>query len=227
VSIRKVLFIGSTAAFAVAISLTMHTGTVRAGSQGGGNAGVLASDNFSNPSAGLFPPTSPVPNTWQVGYINGEYQIAGLDPNAIDGTSVTTDATFGNMKVAVDARVDGDTTNTEVGVVCRWAAGNSPGGYELDIFPGSGAISVTKLRAGERSNFLLLDQNPAVNPGGQSNHLELTCSGRTITASVNGTVVGSTEDPTFSKGSAGLSIARAANPGTVSARFSNFVVTQP
>jgi hypothetical protein len=226
-SIRKVLFVGYTAALAVILSLAAQAGTARAGSQGNANAGVLASDNFSNPSAGLFPPVSPVPNTWQVGYVNGEYQVAGVDPTAVDGTSVTTDATFNNMKVAVDVRVDGDTSNTEAGVVCRWASGNSPGGYELDIYPGSGAISVSKLRAGQRTNFLLLDQNPAVNPGGQSNHLELTCSGKTITASVNGTVVGSTDDPTFSKGSAGISIARAVNPGTVSARFSNFAVTQP
>jgi hypothetical protein len=213
----------------VVLGLALQARPARAGSQGSpnSNAGVLASDNFSNPSGGLFPPVSPVPDKWQVGYVNGEYQIAGTDPTAQDGTSVTTDATFTNMKVAADVRVDGDTTNTEVGVVCRWAAGNSPGGYELDIYPGSGAISLSKLRAGARSNFLLLDQNPNVNPGGQSNHLELTCSGRTITASVNGVVVGTTDDPTFSRGSAGLSIARAVNPGTVSARFSNFVVSQP
>jgi hypothetical protein len=40
-------------------------------------------------------------------------------------------------------------------------------------------------------------------------------------------MVGSAEDPTFSRGSAGISIARAVNPGTVSVRFSNFMVTQP
>jgi hypothetical protein len=222
--LNKAVSIAYFATLFALVGLAGQRSPAQAGSQ---NASVLAADNFMSSSGGLFPPTSPIPDKWQVAYLNGEYQVVGADPNAVDGTSVTTDATFGNMKVAVDARVDGDTNNTELGVVCRWAAGNSPGGYELDVFPGSGAISLTKLRAGQRTNLLLLDQNPSVNPGGQSNHLELSCAGRTITASVNGTMVGSAEDPTFSRGSAGISIARAVNPGTVSVRFSNFMVTQP
>ncbi|HTE84936.1 MAG TPA: hypothetical protein VK821_09395 [Dehalococcoidia bacterium] len=184
---------------------------------------MLASDNFSDPTSGLFPPISPQPDKWQVGYVNGEYQVAGIDMTA-DNAAITTDAVFGDARVAADARVDGDTGNTELGIVCRWAG---PGGYELDVYPGGGTIVVSKLRGGQRTNLIFRDQDPNVLSGSQTNHLELTCAGRTITARVNGVTIDSVQDTTFTRGSTGLSIARALNPGTVSVRFSNFLVTQP
>jgi hypothetical protein len=188
---------------------------------------VLTSDDYSNPAAALFPLASSLPTKWTLGYASGEYQIAGIDasedailPLAI--TQTTTDA-----MVAVDARVDGDTKDTNLGIMCRWSVGSAPTGYELSIYPAEAAITLLKLTDSGPVKLLSQNRFSGIMLGNKTNHLELTCAGSTITARVNGTTLGSVQDSTYSQGAPGIFVGRALGPGTASARFSSFVVTQP
>src|SRR6266567_3263310 len=97
-------------ALLLALSLSAPRGATPVGAQSpsGSSGAALASDNFSDPNSGLFPGSSPAPEKWQIGYVNSEYQFAGVDPSDGDAAAITTDATYTDVTVSVNARVDGD-----------------------------------------------------------------------------------------------------------------------
>ena len=188
---------------------------------------VLVQDDYANPTAALFPLASSLPSKWTLGYSGGEYQISGIDASEDAILPLAITQTAADAMVAVDVRVDGDAKDTDLGVMCRWTVGGAPTGYQLSIYPAQAAITLLKLS--DNGPVKLLSQNrfSGIMVGTKTNHVVLTCAGSTITASVNGTILGSVQDSTYSQGAPGIFVGRAVGPGLASARFSNFVVTQP
>ena len=218
-----------TAAFLAALSIgsSRASAPVAAQTPTPASGAVLASDDFSNPSTSLFSSASPVAGEWTLSYLSGEFQVAGIDPSTTDATAVSTNTNFGDVIVTVDARVDGDSRNTNFGVVCRWSAGGTPSGYEVDVYPAGGGILMSRLDSGQPNILAQKSRFSAILSPDRVNHIELTCSGNTISARVNNTSVGSFQDSTYSQGAIGVAVGRTISAGTVSARFSHFVVTQP
>ena len=199
---------GLTAALLVVVSLgaSRTSAPIAAQTATPSSGTILASDDFSNPSASLFRSASPVASKWTLAYPNGEFQVAGVDASTTDATAISTDANYGDVIVAVDARVDGDSRNTNFGIVCRWTAGDAPSGYELDVYPAGRGVLLSRLEGGQPT---ILAQNyrfSAILGPDRVNHIELTCNGNTISARVNKGDVGSAQDSTFSRGAAGVAV---------------------
>ena len=65
-----------------------------------------------------------------------------------------------------------------------------------------------------------------INQGASTNHIEGDCIGNTLTLYVNGTLLMTATDSSFSSGDVGL-IAQAFSTGGVDMLFHNFLVTAP
>ena len=66
---------------------------------------------------------------------------------------------------------------------------------------------------------------PAIQFGGGSNHLELTCVGSTLTARINGMTVATVTDSTYASGRSALGVSSVSNRPTA-AYFDNLQVIQ-
>jgi hypothetical protein len=71
----------------------------------------------------------------------------------------------------------------------------------------------------------MMAYSPTITVGG-ANHLTLNCFQETLTAYINGQLVGIADDPDLSSGDAGL-LAGSFDVGGVDVAFDNFVVTKP
>jgi hypothetical protein len=196
---------------------------------------VLASDNFASPPGGLFPASSPN-SDWTQGYVNNEYQIATLHPVAFTTRYAVAQGSYGDVSVAVDAHLmAGSDTNSAIGVACRLSGtGSAMTGYRAHLTPTYNNWVVERIDPGN-APYLAGPTNLNVAPVlTQTHHLVLTCSGTTISLSVDGKQVSSVQDPTYPQGSAAIYARMSSNTagtasdlGTIDARFDKFVLTQP
>jgi hypothetical protein len=178
---------------------------------------IILQDDFQNPSAGRLPPSSEVP--WAAnGYESGEYAIKA-DVYAPLPSAARIPGSYDTVWLSVDARIVGPTTTRTVILQCRAAALN---GYQLEIEPDHSGFAVYRLDAGRKTPIVRPGTSDAIRTGNQTNRVELGCVGNTITARVNGTVLGSAEDGTYPHGSAFL--ATAAPGATSEVRFDNLLV---
>jgi hypothetical protein len=206
---------------------------------------VLASDNFSNSSGGLFGTSSNAQWTW--GYVGSDYQIASIGALVEQSHFQTSHGAFGDQTVAVDAHLgpNGD-VGAAYGVGCRVTGGNNATGYILRINTQFSTWFLTRLQTGGAALLSNGGDNAiALSPPTSTHHLSLTCQGGTIAGSIDGTQVTSVQDGTYQQGSGALyayssgtaagqsnsSVAAGTNiggyPTKVDARFDNFVITQP
>jgi hypothetical protein len=196
---------------------------------------ILDSDSFSSPAGGLFPTSSPNPD-WTQGYVNNEYQIATLHPVAFTTRYAVAQGSYGDVSVAVDAHLmAGSDTNSAVGVACRLSgSGSTTTGYRAHLTPTYNNWVVERIDPGN-APYLAGPTNLNVAPVlTQTHHLVLTCSGTTISLSVDGKQVASVQDPAYPQGSAAIYARMSSNTagtasdlGTIDARFDKFVLAQP
>jgi len=189
---------------------------------------VLARDDFSDPKSGLFATATSSPSLYSIGYVNGEYQVAKIDPATSGGDTSFTSGTYGDSVVDVDVRLVGPAAGRQVALYCRLdSAGN--GGYFLDLDPSKGTVSLARASGVQTVQLVPPEPSSAIKRDNQSNHLRLVCSGGTITGSVNGVQVATAQDTTYQTGRVGLfaGVYNDALPATVDARFRAFLITQP
>jgi len=192
---------------------------------------VLARDDFSNPGAGLFGPASSNPSAYRSGYIDAGYQILKVDPKFSNNWRewARTD-NFADVAVDVDARVASQTVGGFVKVGCRTpdlGAGNS--GYQLSVRPDDGTVWLDRVDKSTARQISPVQRSDAVKQGTESNHLQIRCVGASISGIVNGVQVVQVEDSDYSTGRVylGAGVVAAGQPGSVDARFNNFVVSEP
>jgi len=206
---------------------------------------VLASDNFSNPSGGLFGTGSNANFTW--GYVGGDYQIASTQPLVEQSHFQAAHGAFGDQIVSADVHLgpNGD-VGAAYGVGCRVTGGNSPAGYIFRINTQFSTWILTRVQPGGTPAIANGTDNAiAQSPPTSMHHLSLTCQGSTITGSIDGTQMTPVQDSTYQQGSGALfayssgtaagqsnsSVAAGTNTGgfptKVDVRFDNFAITQP
>lgn len=211
------------AALAMAVTGVVRTHPLPIAAQGVGGTRVLQSDNFADPATGILPQSS-TNTTVQLGYVDGEYQIAVTDSSS-PPQFVAIPGLYSDTTTQVDARVVGDPANQIVAVYCRRQ--DSPvSGYRFDVYPGSGTADLVK---NDNNVLTLLQetiQSPAIHSGNESNHLDLTCTGDTILASVNGSQIAAVRDSSFQGGYSAL-VGGAVTERTSDARFGHLVVSEP
>src|SRR3989344_4094398 len=176
---------------------------------------ILFEDNFDDPEIGsLLTDLNSGPN---YRYIDGEYEIINSAPAnaiyAVVSTRALTDST-----ISINARTTiNESPNSNVGVTCRSTA--AAGGYSLLVF--SGYTSYFLGRWDDNTLVpLARGGNPAILPGKQGNHIEFSCKGNVLTATVNGVIVAEATDDTYKIGYHRITAGSA-----TTARFDNLQVT--
>jgi hypothetical protein len=186
---------------------------------------VLLRDKFDDPAAGLLERQSSAPDVEQ-GYRDGEYLLK-LPPSFKDQLRATgPNIVFANVHVEVDVRLVAATETRWVAVACRFniKEGNAVGAYLFAVSPATGWFALTRLEPDHRIVPLVPEQSSeAVRRGHASNHLELTCAGSTIIASINGIEVASARDGTHDSGYVAIIVSRSPLI-ELEARFDNLVI---
>src|SRR5215204_4471100 len=85
------------------------------------------------------------------------------------------------------------------------------GSYVLSASPENGLVTLVRTLTGSPVVTLFRQTVDAIRRGNAQNRLELTCAGATLTATINGTTVGSVQDSTYGRGI--MSMAFGALPG--------------
>jgi hypothetical protein len=113
-----------------------------------------------------------------------------------------------------------------VSVGCRFNSNpNGNRGYRLRVEPAAGLYRLVR-EDGTRDVFLRRDStSPAIRRGNDSNRIEITCSGTTISAAINGTVVATVQDSTYASGALVIGVGARASGLTSEARFDNLLIT--
>jgi len=174
-------------------------------------------------------------------FFEGAYQLAKLDPGS-SGTAgmVVRGPWYVDVSVDLDARLTAVTSIQDfVEVSCRrkvvsFANGiyQLGGGYKLIFWPAQGGFDLRDADTGV--SLTGIQHLPGQPLGDKVHHLQLTCSGSAISASVDGTSVGPVQNTAHVSGQvyleAGVGITGPSGPGlpaTIDARLSNLVLTQP
>jgi hypothetical protein len=157
--------------------------------------------------------------------VAGEYAIQRIDPEDARALSlslsVAVPGAYRDVSITVDGRLVGETAGRSLGVDCRFMAGS---GYAFVVVPDNRVFTLFYYE-GDRTTILVTEPTTAIRRGEASNRIELSCTGTTITARVNDTVVATVQDAR--NGDGGVRIRAAVPPATTAdARFDNLVVTQ-
>lgn len=180
---------------------------------------TLLADDFTDPAVGVLPRSSPQPSRYVRGYVDGEYMIRKPESESPDFFSASPDPSFTDVTIQVDARLEGEPSG-RVYVMCRQGAG--PSGYELAVSPTTGEFRLRRTDAGQAVVLVNLTRSPAISRGNASNHIELTCAGNQIGASVNGSAVARVRDDNYAEGRIALGAGGATT--AVDARFASLRV---
>lgn len=183
-------------------------------------AGVLYSDDFSDPNSGWDRVQS---DEGVTDYENGAYRIF-VDQSQHDYWA-NPGRSFGDVRVEVDATKTGGPDDNDFGLVCRYQDTEN---FYAFLISSDGYYAILKYSGGT-SESLGTDgmlSTVAVNQGAATNHIRADCVGDTLTLYANGTRLHSTTDSQFTSGDVGLIAGTFDEPGT-DISFDDFVVREP
>ena len=187
---------------------------------------ILLADNFDDPASGRLPKASDGSTGYVVEYAAGEYAIRKVGPEPGPILSVPLPGRYGDASLAIDARLVGDTVDRVVAVGCRDQR-PTLSDYQLHVDPELGEFALLRTDNDQIVELKASTESPAIRRGNASNRLELTCSGTTIAASINGVQVASVQDSTYREGEMWIATFPYADVHVpVEARFDNLVVMQ-
>ena len=158
-------------------------------------------------------------------YALGAFVIQALDPaHSGDVVSLINTESLTDSQTAVDAVIDvSDGGDPSVFVGCR--AGEDHNGYAFRLQPASGDVSIWRLDADGPVELESSDASALVNAADASNRIEITCSGDSISGTLNGEAAISTSDSTVASGLSFIGAGTAPEtPGTLFASFDNLEV---
>src|SRR5579871_5337239 len=185
------------------------------------SSAVVLADDFSDPARGVLPSVSPQPAAFTAAYVNGAYQIDSVDPAQADVIPLPGD--YADSTLALDATLSGDTVHRLLRLTCRQPDGMADGGYRLLVNFNALTFMLHRVDSGQHTT--LVDATPYPAPAGPWTHLELGCTGSTITVAINGAALASVADGTYSVGTSDIGIGGGA--GLAEARFQNLMVSGP
>jgi len=182
---------------------------------------VLFQDDYSRSSSG-----------WEVRhraeaifeYREGEYAMLVLAPQTSSWS--TPGLSVGEVRLEVDARQTGGSTDNLYGVICRY---QDDGNFVFLIASSDGFAGIGEYRDGRRDLLSGEAMLPAdsIAPGGLSNHLTAECLNNTLRLFVNGTLVAEAESASrVPEGDIGLIVGSYGEPG-IELAFDNFSARVP
>jgi hypothetical protein len=206
-------------------------------------------DNFANPSAGILPASSSHPETWKIGYLNGEYQVASVAPGLDLSEAVVVPGTYSDVSVSAGirtAQAPGLASDETARLYCRrQSSGSGFTGYRLQYAPQLNQYAL--FRGDGASGYTLtgVQTVPGMQDAWGVHQLVLTCTGSTISVSIDGKMLARVQDVSYSSGQVALGAGNfsrenaagvdptgmfgpgAGYPGSYDVRFTNLVLTQP
>lgn len=183
-------------------------------------ADVLFQDDFSDPNSGWDRFTFEEGDITD--YADGEYRISIVTPKNDIWANPNTLTISGDVTVDVDVRQTLSAPSSTYGIICGYIDTNN---FHVLSVGNDGFVEIYQYKAGEYASLYDTDANPAIHATGV-NHLTATCSGQTLSLTVNGTQVASVTSPDLRVGNVGL-IGSAYEQANVEFYFDNLTVTAP
>ena len=188
--------------------------------------GVLLAHDFGDPAADLFE-QSWGETRFEGGYADGEYLVRRRVPDASWVVFVKVPGYYANAVIAVDARLVGRTEQRHLVLGCRDRGESRASEYRFIVQPATGSFLLIRMDEDEGYALTSWQQSPAIKRGEQTNRLELSCAGSTISASANGELLATVQDSTYPDGFIwfGVGSEDSANV-VVEGRFDNLVISE-
>ncbi len=207
--------------FLVALACDTSGSTSKKTPGTGASHSVLFQDNFANTDSGWNRVRDTNGNITD--YENGGYRILNNLP--ISHVWANPGLKFNDVRVDVDANKTNGPDDNYFGVICRYKDGSN---FYILAISSDGYYGIVKVINGSL-NLLGADQmqpSEAIQQGNEANHLSVECKGDSLSLSVNGTLLATTQDKDFSSGDVGLEVSTRQS-GSVDILFTNFSVTKP
>ena len=188
---------------------------------------MLLQESFDDPSSGLlgFPPR--VPGQSRLAYVDGYLKVSRL---AEGGTAIVLlphDVDHDHATVAISAQLVDEVAGLYVMLGCRRQDVETQTGYRLAVATDSGMFTLVRREAAVEVALAAWQESGAIRRGTEWNRLELTCTGPSIDAIVNGQVVASVQDEVYPRGQALLGVGVFPGQGApAEAHFDDLLVTR-
>ncbi len=203
--------------------LLVPSPTLSAFHQPANDSGVYV-DDMTEASVGLLSEETTQPDRFDYSYLGGLYFITAFESDYSGEVRSFIDVPpLSNTRLTIDITIAGDAAGKFALLGCRNVETNA--GYELEFQPASGVLALWRIdpSGGTQLNATVdLDQ---LNPGFDFNTLTLECRSSTITGSVNGQSVVSTDDASYQEGLSYIGAgAYDESTGTLVAIFDNLLL---
>lgn len=179
-------------------------------------------DDFDDPTSGWYVGDS---EEWAAGYLAGEYQILLKKP--LFGVMVTAGFSLpSGYRIEADARLASSNAGTYGLVFGTYWSGGTYEGYQFIVNPTDRTYTLQKRSMGGSWTALIdWTDSAAIQPGTASNHLRVDRIGDAIQLYVNGTLVATFADGSFTgPGRGGGLRTHSGETPPVDIRFDNLVV---
>lgn len=209
----------------VLVTLACGISPVATPSGGGGGGGqqsnILFSDDFSNTGSGWDQRQD---TNYVSDYANGGYRLYVNDTN-YDIWANPSKSFPGDVRVEVDATKAGGPDDNDFGLICRYQDIDN---FYFFMISSDGYAAIGKYEGG--SQQLISSDNmqkvDGITPGAATNHIRADCIGSELKLYVNGKLVVTATDSSFTSGDVGLMGGTFDTPGT-DILFDNFYVYKP
>ncbi|MGH2559804.1 MAG: hypothetical protein ACRDJH_12125 [Thermomicrobiales bacterium] len=187
---------------------------------------IRLEETFDDPNTGIFTEGSSELDEYVYAYEEGKFVIAALADDFQGELISQVLLTLSDATIAVDARPRGEVTGRHLVVGCRGLDADT--GYELEVNTDFETVTLWRGEGAAQTEIAGPLLARSIRGLDHTNRIELSCTGSTITASINGDEVVSVEDERFEDGlpyvGAGL---YGSSSGPFEAIFDNLVVTAP
>jgi len=206
----------------VALACSLSPVSTPAGGGGGGQASnVLFSDDFSNTGSGWDRSQDA---NYVSDYANGGYRIYVNDTN-YDLWANPSKSFPGDVRVEVDATKTGGPDDNDFGLICRYQDTDN---FYFFLISSDGYAAIGKYEGGSQQLISSdsMVKAEGITPGAATNHIRADCVGSELTLYVNGNLVATATNSSFTSGDVGLMAGTFGEPGT-DILFDNFYVYKP
>lgn len=193
-----------------------------AGGGGGGQpSNILFSDDFSNTNSGWDQVQE---DDGVTDYANGGYRIYVNEVN-YNMWANPYKSFIGDVRIEVDATKIGGPDDNDFGVICRYQDVDN---FYYFLISSDGYAAIGKKVGG--SQQLISSDNmqkvDGITPGAATNHIRADCVGSELKLYVNGNLIATATDSSFTSGDVGLMAGTFDTAGT-DILFDNFYVYKP
>lgn len=182
--------------------------------------GVLLADDFSDPASG-WPEEEH--EDWTTLYQDGQYLMAILTANRAAWVTASNES-YADFSLSADVLLESKEGDGTAGLLFRMQDADNYYYFEISDF-GEYKIGAQvdgrwrSIAGGERA------YSKHINIAGESNRVEVVCSGPEMSAYVNGELLATVTDAAFAKGRVGVIAQSTGDSGVVVALFDDFLVT--